>query len=558
MFTVSSRINSTWGGNLRRHGALPALPRDHGGGEAGRERGDRGRAPRRRARALQAERPEAAEQRAAAAASMCAIDLAGRRRCATRWRRRRCSSSGMIILPCGHARACASAPPLDVTVAWTRRSHRAPRGRPGFAQERLSAPATPAHAWPRCGGRFHLSLQGAAPWRSGQDTQPRSSAVVLLVCGRAASGTFCVSQRRCELHARLPLVRGRHGQRRGRGAADRGWPEWPTDGRGRHAARAAPGARGLRPAQAFEEARRPGRCGRRRPARARRRRRVSGCSRGEPTFPALARGARLAFRRPQRSGYAGHWVSPPFAPRGFETDYFLAHVPDGQEATVHVGELAEGEWCIRAWHRRWRMGHETFAAPILWTLITMAEGDDLAARLAGRRAARASRCAASSSSGGSCPPHEDAASAARDPHQRLPGGRVGDGVDRSRKRRARASWRRCSSSSRLREDGRKLAHHAAHAPSSRPHRRCRGGARALQDPGRGARRDGESTCVVDLVLRTSDWIPLVPGAGGLEPARTPHARAHARAPVLSPPAHALAVLGRPHPGRAGHGHHRPA
>ena len=103
---------------------------------------------------------------------------------------------------------------------------------------------------------------------------------------------------------------------------------------------------------------------------------------GEATFPMLAAehgwrfdGAALAF--------AGRWISPPFAPRGFETDYFLARVPDGQEATVHVGELAAGEWVQpRLAIERWRAGQETFAAPILWSLITMAEGgDDLAARL---------------------------------------------------------------------------------------------------------------------------------------------------------------------------------
>jgi glyoxylase-like metal-dependent hydrolase (beta-lactamase superfamily II)/8-oxo-dGTP pyrophosphatase MutT (NUDIX family) len=104
---------------------------------------------------------------------------------------------------------------------------------------------------------------------------------------------------------------------------------------------------------------------------------------GEVTFPALAIEHGWRFRG-DALGFAGRWVSPPFAPRGFETDYFLAHVPDGQEATVRVGELADGEWVHpRLALERWQAGHETFAAPILWSLITMAEGDgDLAARLA--------------------------------------------------------------------------------------------------------------------------------------------------------------------------------
>src|SRR4029077_4140074 len=103
---------------------------------------------------------------------------------------------------------------------------------------------------------------------------------------------------------------------------------------------------------------------------------------GDVTFLALAREHGWRFRA-DALAFAGRWVSPPFAPRGFETDYFLARVPDGQEATVHVGELAEGEWIRpRVALERWRAGNETFAAPILWTLITMAEGGaDLAVRL---------------------------------------------------------------------------------------------------------------------------------------------------------------------------------
>jgi len=105
---------------------------------------------------------------------------------------------------------------------------------------------------------------------------------------------------------------------------------------------------------------------------------------GEVTFPALARehGWRFGAHALEE---AGRWVSPAFAPRGFETDYFLARVPHGQEASVHVGELAEGEWIRpRVAIERWQAGDETFAAPILWSLIAIAEGDDrLAERLSG-------------------------------------------------------------------------------------------------------------------------------------------------------------------------------
>jgi glyoxylase-like metal-dependent hydrolase (beta-lactamase superfamily II)/8-oxo-dGTP pyrophosphatase MutT (NUDIX family) len=103
---------------------------------------------------------------------------------------------------------------------------------------------------------------------------------------------------------------------------------------------------------------------------------------GEATFPALAHEHGWRFRA-DALAFAGRWVSPPFAPRGFETDYFLARVPEGQEASVHVGELAEGEWVRpREAIERWRLGTETFAAPILWSLIAMAEGESgLAERL---------------------------------------------------------------------------------------------------------------------------------------------------------------------------------
>jgi len=104
---------------------------------------------------------------------------------------------------------------------------------------------------------------------------------------------------------------------------------------------------------------------------------------GEAGFGELARehgwrfdGAGLAF--------AGRWVTPPFAPRRFETAFYVARIPAGQEPTVRVGELESGEWVrpIDAL-RRWQQGYETFAAPILYTLIGLAHGDEgIAERLA--------------------------------------------------------------------------------------------------------------------------------------------------------------------------------
>jgi len=104
---------------------------------------------------------------------------------------------------------------------------------------------------------------------------------------------------------------------------------------------------------------------------------------GETSFPTLAREHGWRFSAASLAP-AGRWQTPAFAPRRFDTWYFLAHVPDGQQASVRVGELAEGEWVrpVEALER-WQKGEETFAAPILYTLLTLAEGEDaLVERLA--------------------------------------------------------------------------------------------------------------------------------------------------------------------------------
>jgi len=104
---------------------------------------------------------------------------------------------------------------------------------------------------------------------------------------------------------------------------------------------------------------------------------------GEATFPELAREHGWRFRAADLVA-AGRWRTPPFTAARFDARYFLACVPNGQEPSVRPGELASGEWVRpRAALERWTRGEATFAAPILWTLITLAEGgDDLAARLA--------------------------------------------------------------------------------------------------------------------------------------------------------------------------------
>ena len=104
---------------------------------------------------------------------------------------------------------------------------------------------------------------------------------------------------------------------------------------------------------------------------------------GGAHFADLARAHGWHFD-PAALEYAGRWQTPVFAPVRFDTLYFLARVPAGQECTVVPGELAHGEWIRPADAlARWERGEVTFVAPILWALRAMAAGDErLAERLA--------------------------------------------------------------------------------------------------------------------------------------------------------------------------------
>lgn len=87
---------------------------------------------------------------------------------------------------------------------------------------------------------------------------------------------------------------------------------------------------------------------------------------------------------PHALTFAGRWQTPVFASVRFDTLFYMARVPEGQEPSVLPGELASGEW-VRPLEAldRYRHGRATFVAPILWALIALAEGEDgLAERLA--------------------------------------------------------------------------------------------------------------------------------------------------------------------------------
>src|SRR5262249_50387295 len=104
---------------------------------------------------------------------------------------------------------------------------------------------------------------------------------------------------------------------------------------------------------------------------------------GGARFPELAREHGWRFRADVVVP-AGRWISPPFAATRFETEFFVARAPEGQEPSVRVGELSEGEWVHPiAALARWHAGHEAFAAPILYSMISLGEGEEgLAERMA--------------------------------------------------------------------------------------------------------------------------------------------------------------------------------
>jgi glyoxylase-like metal-dependent hydrolase (beta-lactamase superfamily II)/8-oxo-dGTP pyrophosphatase MutT (NUDIX family) len=82
--------------------------------------------------------------------------------------------------------------------------------------------------------------------------------------------------------------------------------------------------------------------------------------------------------------FAGRWVTPPFAPRRFDTWFFLAHCPPKQEPQVtEDSELESGEWiAARDAYTQWQRSEVIVVPPVLHAMKTLSEGldDDLVAR----------------------------------------------------------------------------------------------------------------------------------------------------------------------------------
>jgi glyoxylase-like metal-dependent hydrolase (beta-lactamase superfamily II)/8-oxo-dGTP pyrophosphatase MutT (NUDIX family) len=80
---------------------------------------------------------------------------------------------------------------------------------------------------------------------------------------------------------------------------------------------------------------------------------------------------------------AGRWVTPPFAPNRFDTNFFLATCPPGQTPHVASPEHDLGEW-VRPAHalQQWMEGRVLVAAPVLHALRCLSEGtQDIQSRM---------------------------------------------------------------------------------------------------------------------------------------------------------------------------------
>lgn len=71
---------------------------------------------------------------------------------------------------------------------------------------------------------------------------------------------------------------------------------------------------------------------------------------------------------------AGHWITPPFMPKRFDTRFYLAWLPQGQDPTHDAHEHEHGEW-IRPVDAvaQWARGEALLAPPVLHILRVLAE-----------------------------------------------------------------------------------------------------------------------------------------------------------------------------------------
>jgi len=93
---------------------------------------------------------------------------------------------------------------------------------------------------------------------------------------------------------------------------------------------------------------------------------------GERTFRQILAANHLAITRDALVA-AGRWVTPPFAPRRFDTWFFLAWLPENQDVLVDAGELETAEWIRPAEAlATWQRGEIIMAPPTLHIIRTLA------------------------------------------------------------------------------------------------------------------------------------------------------------------------------------------
>jgi 8-oxo-dGTP pyrophosphatase MutT (NUDIX family) len=106
---------------------------------------------------------------------------------------------------------------------------------------------------------------------------------------------------------------------------------------------------------------------------------------GRRSFTDVLADAGLVLRADLLHAWA-RWITPEGSPRRYDTAFFVAPAPDGQEADAHTTEAVEALW----WHpdealERWQRGEMQLMAPTSRTLQEIAEHDDSAAVLAAAR-----------------------------------------------------------------------------------------------------------------------------------------------------------------------------
>lgn len=86
---------------------------------------------------------------------------------------------------------------------------------------------------------------------------------------------------------------------------------------------------------------------------------------GERSFASVVRALGVTLA-PGRLVDAGRWLTPPFSPVRYDARFFVAPMPEGQEAEVWPGELASGDWVTADEALgRWRTGRALLHPPAL-------------------------------------------------------------------------------------------------------------------------------------------------------------------------------------------------